>query len=708
MARSADRGFAAWWQLFAGIGLNVRISIGFALEKVWRTVNRTWKNVWAPAGARYSSASVSRAERLVPKTKVEVVHVGGAIIRRGVSNESVKLGTLCFAERASLLEDQHGRLRIRTADGTIGWISEITADKTPIVRRSVAQKTSADFNDLGTKDTASAFRPRGEAKSSQAGGFVDDFEQKWERLRVNADGQEAKPLPIRRAAPGVPICRWRPGGVAATRPASVAREDRQRESRTKLAELPKIAAPPKPHGTDFGPGSKNLGPPEDLLDMTCPTDPTGPPHMSSTGVPTLTEILSTWSTADAFDTSKNAFDTGRSKSTAEIAELPGGCRVPELPPTRGADARQAWRCSGAVDTTTVLSTLAESLSGISECEDPARSQNQSEASSPSRVSLMQKSRFLSDDPEIACDGPATENSSSDSDHASAELDGRVADTDGRCTDPASKVSARDSPVKLQAIPEQGVDENMAVPFFSPDPDVCSDDDDVAGIREDIVSSCWLPNPRDCSEYMTIRQEVNDLDEEKTENSKLECGVDFAIDLWKNPLLKSEQVPSSRIEKIANTSMEGSCSSAGANKSLDSRSAKTIEQAFEDLGLSAYRETSTKKGNRAQVAGIRDLQGHDKIESDCGKGVTCLHEAANEGGAELDADIVCDGTFDKKTGENGDQQAVGTQVSQNQDKKTSGTGNDATCLLELAEEGSAEPDTDVVCGDVPDKTIGADV
>lgn len=149
--------------------------------------------------------------------RLVVVHAGGAVLRAGASINSAKLGTLRRGEVVPVLKEEGRRACVKIPEGARAWISTVTPDGEAIVRRVTA---STELKGRGMPP---------EGTSAFADAFEAQWQEKWSRLRVNADRKEERLNPVRSSTPGVPIMAWRPSS-------------KYEEAAAKL----KVKRPPKP------------------------------------------------------------------------------------------------------------------------------------------------------------------------------------------------------------------------------------------------------------------------------------------------------------------------------------------------------------------------------------------------------------------------------------------------------------------------------
>lgn len=185
---------------------------------MWSFVRRLWPFHRASSAyeGSYSAPSsggrwwwpgdwLRRSNSVIPDAAAEptrfvVVHPGGAVLRASASINSAKVGSLRRGEVVPIVKEDGRRACVKVPDsqGARAWISTVTAEGMPVVRRVTASTKYKDMPHEGTSAFADAF----EAK----------WQEKWERLRVEADRKEARPHSVRGSLPGMPINSWRPTG----------------------------------------------------------------------------------------------------------------------------------------------------------------------------------------------------------------------------------------------------------------------------------------------------------------------------------------------------------------------------------------------------------------------------------------------------------------------------------------------------------------
>jgi hypothetical protein len=158
-----------------------------------------WPGHWLRRGSSVApddnkQASAEEAPRLV------VVHAGGAVLRATSNINSAKVGNLRRGEVVPIVKEAGRRACVQTQEGARAWISTVNTDGEPIVRR-VTASTKYKAKDMPIEGT-SAFADAFEAR----------WQEKWQRLRVDADRKEARPHSMRSSVPGLPIFAWRPSG----------------------------------------------------------------------------------------------------------------------------------------------------------------------------------------------------------------------------------------------------------------------------------------------------------------------------------------------------------------------------------------------------------------------------------------------------------------------------------------------------------------
>eukprot|EP00434_Breviolum_minutum_P003907 symbB.v1.2.003434.t1/scaffold195.1/size274553/5 len=121
--------------------------------------------------------------------QLEVVHLGGAMLRETAELTSPEVAMVHRGERVLLLHQVGRRAHVRTSDGFTGWLSLQTLDQ-----MDIAVKVEA----TGKVD--------GNGPS-----FREEFESKWRRLRVDLGPSEAPFPSVRQSSGRIPISQWRPG-----------------------------------------------------------------------------------------------------------------------------------------------------------------------------------------------------------------------------------------------------------------------------------------------------------------------------------------------------------------------------------------------------------------------------------------------------------------------------------------------------------------
>lgn len=266
-----------------------------------------------------------------PTQKFQVIHPGGAVLREGILADSAKVAVVHRGEVVRLLEETGRRAHVRLDDGTSGWMSFYTANEEPIVRR-VAPGGEMPEHPLDSE--------RRELTNTEMT-FSERFERKWQRVNVNADRDEAKPLRIRDAPPGVPIQKWRPSSELSAFMGTTGVDSKgPNSSRSNSKKIPKLKPPPSSTTGWSVPPSlevtkrRTIAPGEDLMDFDeeCGSE-------DQRRVPTLTSILSIaqerenenlWSKLSS-RTSQGVPQGSARRKKAAVSDIPA---VPEIIPSR--------------------------------------------------------------------------------------------------------------------------------------------------------------------------------------------------------------------------------------------------------------------------------------------------------------------------------------------------------------------------------------
>mmetsp|Transcript_44652 Transcript_44652/g.83848 ORF Transcript_44652/g.83848 Transcript_44652/m.83848 type:complete len:573 (-) Transcript_44652:50-1768(-) len=303
---------------------------------------------WLPFGrSQYDEEKIELQEAM---SRFVIIHPGGAVMRNGPGIRSEEVGMLHRGEVVTVLKDSGRRACIRTREGVRAWISTVTADQVPIVRRVTAGMKVEEVPAEGASKKSNAV-------------FADEFEkrwqEKWQRIRVNADdSNEGKPLSIRQGAPGMQINAWRPSGL----PNKVGVfSDNLRKRRGDIDKVPRLDSPPAPSNeveapqSERSPTKKGVAAGEDLLDLddTFETWPRAVARAAAAGgrqgVPSLVELFSSQRLA-AVDLAPDHVNVDASgaggESTTEAAGLDGTGKVPQSAPSKAAVATEAKTNAG--------------------------------------------------------------------------------------------------------------------------------------------------------------------------------------------------------------------------------------------------------------------------------------------------------------------------------------------------------------------------
>ncbi|CAE6957686.1 unnamed protein product [Symbiodinium sp. CCMP2592] len=249
-----------------------------------------------------------------PGEVLELVYVGGAMLRESCELNSAEVAVVHCGERVLLLQEVGRRARVRTVDGFIGWISLYTADNVPIARKA-------------SRDVQHSFKDRGRAS------FREEFEQKWRRLRVDPGPPEGRIHALRQSAGRVPISEWRPSGMpGAAPPSPLSPPSPQR------TPVPRLSPPSSSPRKDNTPAASSSGgatvvarPMEDLLDLS---EEKEAPSSQRSRVPDLAEVLS----AAAGSSPPTYRELSAADGDGDGATASG---IPEAPPSR-----ERFACAG--------------------------------------------------------------------------------------------------------------------------------------------------------------------------------------------------------------------------------------------------------------------------------------------------------------------------------------------------------------------------
>lgn len=298
---------------------------------IWTGSFRIWKvccSALRPASDKDNTEVAAPQPRRAPR--FEILYPGGAVLRQSRDLDSAKLEVLPCGSVVSLIEDCGRRWHVRAGTGASGWISARGPDDEPIVRRLPAR--DAEVEELPTPRQPRAAADRRENANSDA-----DFHRKWQRIRVDVVGSEAKPLSIRHGTPGMlPISRWRPSRRLGNSPPPRGIRDPigvrfASGMASSSSDIPRLEAPPEPSKSSKAAPHRSISvsTPEDLLDFS--SGPSSTQHADRPmGVPALADILSTWTADNVFATAPPAVGrTARVDMTEEH-----GTRIPEAPPSR--------------------------------------------------------------------------------------------------------------------------------------------------------------------------------------------------------------------------------------------------------------------------------------------------------------------------------------------------------------------------------------
>ncbi|CAE7544884.1 unnamed protein product [Symbiodinium sp. CCMP2456] len=244
-----------------------------------------------------------------PGEVLELVYVGGAMLRESCELNSAEVAVVHCGERVLLLQEVGRRARVRTVDGFIGWISLYTADNVPIARKV-------------SRDVQHSFKDRGRAS------FREEFEQKWRRLRVDPGPPEGRIHALRQSAGRVPISEWRPSGMPGA------------PSPQRTPPVPRLSPPSSTPQKDNTPAAASscggatvvVRPMEDLLDLS---EEKEPPSSQRSRVPDLAEVLSA-AAGSSPPTYRELCADGDGDATASSG-------IPEAPPSR-----ERFVCAGPI------------------------------------------------------------------------------------------------------------------------------------------------------------------------------------------------------------------------------------------------------------------------------------------------------------------------------------------------------------------------
>eukprot|EP00439_Symbiodinium_sp_Y106_P066731 s3627_g10.t3 len=245
-----------------------------------------------------------------PGEVLELVYVGGAMLRESCELNSAEVAVVHCGERVLLLQEVGRRARVRTVDGFIGWISLYTADNVPIARKV-------------SRDVQHSFKERGRAS------FREEFEQKWRRLRVDPGPPEGRIHALRQSAGRVPISEWRPSGMPGA------------PSPQRTPPVPRLSPPSSTPQKDNTPAAASSSggatvvahPMEDLLDLS---EEKEPPSSQRSRVPDLAEVLS----AAAGSSPPTYRELRAADGDGDGATASSG--IPEAPPSREKPGLVTW------------------------------------------------------------------------------------------------------------------------------------------------------------------------------------------------------------------------------------------------------------------------------------------------------------------------------------------------------------------------------
>eukprot|EP00927_Polykrikos_kofoidii_P018935 TRINITY_DN18815_c0_g1_i1.p1 TRINITY_DN18815_c0_g1~~TRINITY_DN18815_c0_g1_i1.p1 ORF type:complete len:524 (+),score=68.16 TRINITY_DN18815_c0_g1_i1:56-1573(+) len=318
----------------------------------------------------------------------EVIFCGGAILRESVDLNSTRVATLHPGELVVGLEEQGRRISVRTSDGLTGWMSSYTADGLPILRFLVMKKEVPVVRRWTCIRRALNGMVGLDSKVAPIGSRTER-EAKWERIRVEADGQEAKPFSVRRGSPGMPLEHWRPPthrGSPRGQSHSLPKQQDPSQSTSSNIPVPRLSAPPQsavalqrdPKGVSTSAAGlldgfrndevtkvKAVAVGEDLLDLSSSREPG-----LRSNLPSLIEALRGLPVSSGPGGSTRQERVG-AKNTSD--------GIPDAPPSRGKSAvssrtttmdhapEEAHDDSGVGATFAFLSSMAAS-------EDPERNE----------------------------------------------------------------------------------------------------------------------------------------------------------------------------------------------------------------------------------------------------------------------------------------------------------------------------------------------
>ncbi|CAE7783973.1 TATDN2 [Symbiodinium microadriaticum] len=244
-----------------------------------------------------------------PGEVLELVYVGGAMLRESCELNSAEVAVVHCGERVLLLQEVGRRARVRTVDGFIGWISLYTADNVAIARKV-------------SRDVQHSFKDRGRAS------FREEFEQKWRRLRVDPGSPEGRIHALRQSAGRVPISEWRPSGMPGA------------PSPQRTPPVPRLSPPSSTPQKDNTPAAASSSggatvvarPMEDLLDLS---EEKEPPSSQRSRVPDLAEVLSAAAGSSPPTYRELCATDGDGDATASSG-------IPEAPPSREKPGLVTW------------------------------------------------------------------------------------------------------------------------------------------------------------------------------------------------------------------------------------------------------------------------------------------------------------------------------------------------------------------------------
>eukprot|EP00931_Biecheleriopsis_adriatica_P074405 TRINITY_DN48467_c0_g1_i1.p1 TRINITY_DN48467_c0_g1~~TRINITY_DN48467_c0_g1_i1.p1 ORF type:complete len:531 (+),score=99.89 TRINITY_DN48467_c0_g1_i1:97-1689(+) len=264
-----------------------------------------WEMFWG--WCRGSSTPLSMLHQY---ERLEVVYSGGAVMRSGFELTSDEVAVVHRGEAVLLLDEVGRRARIRTRDGYTGWISLYTADNVPIVRRVLREEA-------GSKRSKAA----AEAQQSRPA-FKEDFERKWQKLRVDTGPPEARIHSLRQSSGSMPIRQWRPTGLPSA-PVAQKRETDLPVPRLNPPSSSDPSASVERSEVSSSSGSHAARPGEDLLDFS-------DAGSLSQRLPPLSEVLA------AAVEGRSVFNTKDSYFSSDEGTHAGSKvgHIPEAPPSR--------------------------------------------------------------------------------------------------------------------------------------------------------------------------------------------------------------------------------------------------------------------------------------------------------------------------------------------------------------------------------------